>query len=567
MKRKRSIKTKVLSVLLLMQIPLIVIIIVYNLYFVNFFNQKISESNRNALKSYCDILERDLERLSSRMVNFIGMDTNFKMLSNDTDYLDAHVHSLAIIDYFNDLMEENELLYGCYIINHNYQIFRESYGGGGSYAINELLRAYFEPYLEYEHTIMDEVWQPLTIKDQSFLYMVRGYKGTYEVNIIDVSRVYMPQQDQQAQDGAIILFSGKQMLNRNEDVETYQIEFLGQDNYYFSGTGQKYLMIESPVAYSDIRSAYIMKYKGFMGSLSSLQRTVIILSVVIVIMILPIGYYQLKRVFFKPVDRLVETMDAVREGKMETRADEDYSESEFLKMNQTFNAMISEINTLKIESYEKELSLQRTQLDYFQTQIRPHFYVNCLKSVYGMLEEGRGTAAKDAVVYLSRHLRYMLKGPSVAVTLYEELTYVKNYIELQELSMAYPPRLHTEVEDGLGKMKMPAISILSFVENAVKYGGTMDHALAVSIYISRMETEDGAFINISISDNGPGFDEKLLRQLNNYEEPCRDGHRIGIYNVIQRFILYYGRDQMWFAFSNMDGAHVDIFIKDKGVWE
>ena len=84
MKRRRSIKTKVLAVLLLTQIPLITIIIVYNFYFVNYFNQSLSTSNQNALASYCDILEDDLERLNSGLLNYVASDVYFKMLSTDS---------------------------------------------------------------------------------------------------------------------------------------------------------------------------------------------------------------------------------------------------------------------------------------------------------------------------------------------------------------------------------------------------------------------------------------------------------------------------------------------------
>ena len=257
-------------------------------------------------------------------------------------------------------------------------------------------------------------------------------------------------------------------------------------------------------------------------------------------------------------------MEEIRNGKMETRADEDYTEAEFRIMNQTFNAMITEIKVLKIESYTVEPLRQRTQLDYYQTQIRPHFYVNCLKSIYGLLEEERYEDSKNAVVYLSRHLRYMLKSPSIAVTMEEELQYVDNYIQLQQISLAYPPRLTVEIDPALKGYLIPAISILSLVENSVKYGGKSNHNLVISIYISRIVSEEGSFMNLTVSDNGPGFPEDVLEKLNlcGVENPNSDEHHIGIYNVIQRFILYYGRERVLFGFSNIDGAHADIFVRD-----
>ena len=563
MKRRRSIKTKVLAVLLLTQIPLITIIIVYNFYFVNYFNQSLSTSNQNALASYCDILEDDLERLNSGLLNYVASDVYFKMLSTDSHYLDAHVHSLEIIDHYNTLLEENRLLYGCYVINSKYGIFRESYAPGKSeYTVNEWLRDYFGTYLEREDSVFEDQWKPLTFGEQSFLYMLKGIKGTYSVYLIDMPSVHVPQDENGASSGKIVFFDGTQVLNNASDISEAGILLKGQDDYYFSGNPGKYLIIEQPMELAQLRAAYIMPYRGIIGNLSVMQQGIIIFSVVIMLLMIPVGFLALRRVFYKPIDRLVETMEAIREGKLETRADEDYTETEFLTMNQTFNAMISEINALKIESYEKALDLQRTQLDYYQTQIRPHFYVNCLKSIYGLLEDERLEDSKKAVVYLSKHLRYMLKGPSVAVTMAEELEYVNNYIQLQQISMAYPPRLTVEIEESIKDQLIPAISILSFVENSVKYGGKMNQNLVIGIYISRIISEDGSFINLAISDNGPGFPEAMLEKLNLCETPDADGHHIGIYNVMQRFILYYGQDRVLFAFSNIDGAHVDIFIRE-----
>ena len=567
MHKKKSIKTKVFAVLLVMQVPLILIVLIFSLYFVNFFNTKVSESNRNALKSYCDVLEDHLERLSNRMVNFIAMNTDFKLLSTDTEYLDAHIHSLDILKAYETLLDENRLLYGCYIVNRPHDIFREVYGNDAAdYGINKALREYFEAYTDTEDKVMDRAWKPLMAEGHPFLTMVRGYKGTYCVYIIDVDRIRLPQNEPASvQDGEIILLGDDltTVLNCPAALLENDIAFLGTDTYYFSGSPKRYMIIEMPVRLGELRAAYIMQYKGFFGSLSSLQKAALIIAVGVAIMLIPMGYRILKRVFFRPVDALVDTMNTIREGNMEIRADETWGGTEFFEVNNTFNSMISQIRDLKIETYEKELKLRQTQLDYFQIQIRPHFYVNCLKSIYGMLEERRYEDTKSSIIFLSRHLRYMLKGASMIVSVAEELQYVRNYMDLQHISMAYPPDCKIEVDEALAERKIPAISILSFVENSIKYGTRQNQPLKITIQIQSMASEDGDYMNIHISDNGVGFDEEQLKCLNAYETPENNGRSIGIYNVIARFFLYFGQDNVLFGFSNMDGAHVDIFIKEK----
>ena len=83
----------------------------------------------------------------------------------------------------------------------------------------------------------------------------------------------------------------------------------------------------------------------------------------------------------------------------------------------------------------------------------------------------------------------------------------------------------------------------------------------MGVHVSFMETEEGSYLNIHISDNGVGFGEELLRALNQGETAQTEGHSVGIHNVMQRFWLYFGRENVLFAFSNMEGANVDIFIR------
>lgn len=106
-----------------------------------------------------------------------------------------------------------------------------------------------------------------------------------------------------------------------------------------------------------------------------------------------------------------------------------------------------------------------------------------------------------------------------------------------------------------------AISILSFVENSVKYGACLNEGLKIMIQIQKMQTDEDEYLNIHISDNGRGFDKDVLKHLNLNIETRKDGTTIGIYNVIERFKLYYGAESIECAFSNADGAHSDIFIR------
>ncbi|MGN0324626.1 MAG: sensor histidine kinase [Oliverpabstia sp.] len=559
-----SIKSKVFIALLIFQIPLVLLVILYTMYFVQFYNDRVSASNENALNVYCSDMEETLKRLDENMTDFVAFDYDFRTLAMTTEPLDAHLLTLSIMNEYNSLMVGNDALFGCYIISEKNHLFREVYSMDGmTYKRKDDLRDYFSNYIEGRKNIIEQEWTPLWIDDKSFLYLIKGFSGTYSIYIIDVGMFDLPETSHNKMSGQVVLFHDEMSLNMPEELVQNHVELHKSEEYYFSGDKQKYMITEKKVKYSSVEAAYVMKYDGFFSSLSVIQKMLILATMAIIVALVPIGYYLLKRIFFRPVDQLVDTMNEIKKGNLETRADNQFADVEFKEVNQTFNSMISQINQLKIESYEKELSLRETQLEYFQLQIRPHFYINCLKSIYGLLEEHKEEEAGKSIIYLSRHLRYMFKEVVTNTSIEEELQYVRNYIELQEINMAYPPECKIEVGEDTKTFMIPAISILSFVENSVKYGKPQTGNLRIGIFIDYMDSEDGRYLNIHISDNGQGFTDDMIQKLNSNDKDIKLKETVGITNVIQRFQLCYGEENVLFAFSNTNGANIDIFIKEE----
>ena len=96
----------------------------------------------------------------------------------------------------------------------------------------------------------------------------------------------------------------------------------------------------------------------------------------------------MKQEIFAPMTALVSTMDRIGRGELSVRSSVDYRNAEFTQVNETFNRMIDQITQLKIDGYEKELEARRNEMTALKLQIRPHFVLNCLKSVYAMVQTG-----------------------------------------------------------------------------------------------------------------------------------------------------------------------------------
>ena len=61
---------------------------------------------------------------------------------------------------------------------------------------------------------------------------------------------------------------------------------------------------------------------------------------------------------------------------------------------------------LRIRFYEEELQKQQYRLQYYQLQLKPHFYLNSLKSLYGLAQNGKNEEIQK-MLSLSEQFQYM----------------------------------------------------------------------------------------------------------------------------------------------------------------
>ena len=163
--------------------------------------------------------------------------------------------------------------------------------------------------------------------------------------------------------------------------------------YFFSGSSPRYMIVGRDIAGTDCRVVLAVGEQGYFGALDVQQSVFFILSVLALVLI-PLILWGMTRSILRPVDEIRGTMEQIRAGKLDAKAGSRTNIREFSEMNETFNTMMEQIKDLKIESYESELDKQKAELRYLQLQIRPHFFLNCLKSLYALAEAASTTASR-----------------------------------------------------------------------------------------------------------------------------------------------------------------------------
>jgi LytS/YehU family sensor histidine kinase len=167
--------------------------------------------------------------------------------------------------------------------------------------------------------------------------------------------------------------------------------------------------------------------------------------------------------------------------------------------------------------------INKLQLSMLNTQIKPHFLFNSLNWIY-LLSLENARQAPDAILQLSGMMRHIVQEADQDFTdLKKELNYISNYTGLQKgrLGHTVPVRCSVPVYRGSGKIA--PLLLMSFIENAFKYGVNPEEDSAIDIDVSIT----GSRLCLQVINNKVSPAENIL--------PC--GH--GLFNARQRLQLLY----------------------------
>ncbi|MCF2876359.1 MULTISPECIES: sensor histidine kinase [unclassified Tenacibaculum] len=126
----------------------------------------------------------------------------------------------------------------------------------------------------------------------------------------------------------------------------------------------------------------------------------------------------------------------------------------------------------KNETDKKDIESQKriTELEVLKSQINPHFLFNSLNSIYSLTVK-KADEAPEAVIMLSELMRYMLyQANDDFVLLEKEISYIENYVNLQKLRLIDKEGISLNVSGEITNQKIPPLLLISFIENAFKYG-------------------------------------------------------------------------------------------------
>jgi signal transduction histidine kinase len=175
-----------------------------------------------------------------------------------------------------------------------------------------------------------------------------------------------------------------------------------------------------------------------------------------------------------------------------------------------------------------EAQLADARLLALQSQINPHFLLNSLNSIAGLVQIGERDRAFDAIGGLGELLRMALQnGSDLNVTLGHEVDFLQRYLTLCKLRFDSRFNFCISVPEALRSRHVPALIVQPLIENAIRHGMEPPRTLNVDI----RAYEQGAAIVIDVEDDGRGIAAEKAASL-----PA--GH--GLANVAERLRLFFG---------------------------
>lgn len=127
-------------------------------------------------------------------------------------------------------------------------------------------------------------------------------------------------------------------------------------------------------------------------------------------------------------------------------------------------------NQRKEEKKEKERL--ETELQYLKAQVNPHFLFNTINSVYVLIQKDPQKAS-ETLIKLSDLLRaqlYDFGGKEIGIE--EELSYLENFMELEQLRKGKKLHLEYEKSPRLKGFKIAPLMLMPFLENCFKHVST-----------------------------------------------------------------------------------------------
>ena len=184
-----------------------------------------------------------------------------------------------------------------------------------------------------------------------------------------------------------------------------------------------------------------------------------------------------------------------------------------------------QLNEQKLAVSELESMLTQTRLEALKMQLNPHFLFNALHAIHSIIGHDNDKA-RVMIMKISNLLRRILElGDRQLIPLNEELSYLKDYLDVEQERFYDRLEVKYEIEEDVINNLVPSLILQPLAENALKHG------------ISPME--DSGEIVLTVSKNGDVLELKMENSFDPDVNLTNPSLGIGLSNLKNRLMQLY----------------------------
>jgi signal transduction histidine kinase len=164
----------------------------------------------------------------------------------------------------------------------------------------------------------------------------------------------------------------------------------------------------------------------------------------------------------------------------------------------------------RIRALEAQQSKSETELARLRAHLEPHFLLNTLNAIAGLVTE-EPKEARRLLACLGDLLREAVQETNELQRLDRQVGWLKRYAQILEARHRGSLRFRWEIAPECEGDLLPRLLLQPLVENAVKHGALRRGDRAGEVIVSASRRSDGALVCV-VQDNGPGMADAQIRE-------------------------------------------------------
>lgn len=247
-----------------------------------------------------------------------------------------------------------------------------------------------------------------------------------------------------------------------------------------------------------------------------------------------------------PVVKLSQTMKEVEYGDLDITAST-AEKGEIGELYSSFNYMIQMINTLIQENYVTRLNQKQSELNALESQINTHFLYNTLDSINWLAKDHHAPDISYLVTNLSTLLRTSLNHGKNKLTVAQELTHARSYMNIQQVRFGSLFTVREEVDPEVQHDIVLKMLLQPLIENAILHAfSRSDSAGSETENILTVRAgEDNGSLRFQVSNPGTAEDFSRIREIMNQiaDVPATN---YGISSIKNRLAIAYHQEAEYY---------------------